>query len=164
MKKILIIALVLGLSLALLGPASAGKKKKKKKAPKPFTSEEVSIELGHPVFNGNSADVLAVTAQEFRAACSIPSSNGFDGYVFEVPAAFQKLSATVEATGTSVTDAASPADMDMYFFDESCAITGAANAEGTDEFGAFLPGTAFIFLHNFTGGPTTAQITIAAMK
>ena len=162
MKKILIIALVFGLSLALLGPASAGKKKKK--GPKPYTSEEVSIELGHPIFYGSSGDILAVTAQEFRAACSIPSSNGFDGYVFEVPAEFQKLAATVEATGTSVTDAASPADMDMYFFDESCAITGAANAAGTDEFGAFLPGTAFIFLHNYTGGPTTAQITIAAMK
>lgn len=163
MKRFLIVLLVLGLSVALLGPASAAKKKKKK-GPKPYKSEEVTMEVGHPIFYSSSGDVMSVTAQEFRRSCSIPSSNGFDGYVFEVPAEFQKIAATVEATGTSVTDPASPADMDMYFFDESCEITGAANAAGTDEFGGLLPGTAFIFLHNYVGGPTTGQITIAAIK
>ncbi|MFN2389757.1 MAG: LVIVD repeat-containing protein [Actinomycetota bacterium] len=158
-KRFLILALVLSLSLALLGPAAAGKKKKK--GPKPYKSEEVSIEVGHPVFHSASGgNIIAVTAQEFFASCSIPSSNGFDGYVFEVPADLQKYSAAVEATGTSVTDAASPADMDMYFYDDACELTGAANTAGTDEVGAILPGTAFIFLHNYTGGPTTASITI----
>ncbi len=161
MKKFLIVALVLGVSLALLGPASAGKKKK---APKPFTTT-ATIEIGHPVFNGASeGSLVAVTGQEFLANCSVPSSNGLDGFVIEVPAPFQKISAMVEASGTAPTDAASPSDMDMYFFDESCGPTGVANAAGTDEFGAILPGTAFIFVHNYTGGPTDAKVTITPTK
>lgn len=161
MKKFLIVALVLGLSVSLLGPASAGKKKK---APKPFVAE-FTVEVGHPVFNGQSeGNVLALTAQEFFASCSVPSSNGFDGFVVEVPEDFRTVAASVTASGTSVTDAASPADMDMYFFDEACEPTGLSNAAGTDEFGGFLPGTAFIFVHNYTGGPTDAKVTITAAK
>lgn len=159
MKRFIVTLLVLGLVVALVGPAGA-KKKKKSKAPKPFVSEEVTMELGHPVANGNSGSLVSVTGQEFLNTCAIPSSNGVDGWVFEVPAAYQKIAASVEATGTSATDAAVPADMDMYFFDEGCTQVGAANAAGTDEFGAINPGTAFIFLHNYTGGPTTGQITI----
>ena len=161
MKKFLVIALVLGLSVSLLGPASAGKKKK---APKPFTAE-FTMEVGHPVFSGaTEGNLVSVTGQEFLATCAVPGSNGFDGYVVEVPADFQTISATVEATGTSATDAAAPADMDMYFFDESCKATGLANAAGTDEYGAILPGTAFIFVHNYTGGPTDSKVTITAVK
>jgi len=161
MKKFLIVALVLGLSVSLLGPASAGKKKK---APKPFTAE-FTMELGHPVLNSATEGSLAsVTGQEFLASCSVPSSNGFDGFVVEVPEALRKTPATVEASGTSVTDAASPADMDMYFFDESCEPTGLANAAGTDEFGAILPGTVFIFVHNYVGGPTDAKLVITPTK
>jgi hypothetical protein len=161
MKKFLILALVLGLSVALLGPASAVKKKKK--APKPFVAE-FTVELGHTVQNGNSGTLVAVTGQEFLNTCAVPTSNGFDGFVVEVPEALRKTPATVEASGTSATDAASPADMDMYFFDESCEPTGLANAPGTDEFGAILPGTVFIFVHNYVGGPTDAKLVITPTK
>ena len=160
MKKLLVLALVLGLVVSIIGPAGA---KKKKKAPKPYVTEEVSIELGHPVFNGNSGTLVSVTAQEFMNTCAVPSSNGVDGWVFEVPAEYQTIAASAEATGTGATDAAAPADMDMYFFDETCKQVGQANAAGTDEFGAINPGVAFIFLHNYTGGPTTGQITLKAL-
>ena len=160
MKKLLVLALVLGLVVSIVGPAGA---KKKKKAPKPFVSEEVTIELGHPVANGNSGSLASVTGQEFLNTCAVPSTNGVDGWVFEVPAEYQKIAASAEATGTSVTDAASPADMDMYFFDETCKQVGQANAAGTDEFGAMSPGVSYIFLHNYTGGPTTGQITLKAL-
>lgn len=161
MKKLLVLALVLGLVVSIVGPAGA---KKKKKAPKPYVTEEVTMELGHPVFNGGSGSLVSVTGQEFLNSCAIPSSNGVDGWVFEVPAAYQKIAASAEAVGTGTTDAAMPADMDMYFFDETCTQVGAANAAGTDEFGAINAGTAFIFLHNYTGGPTTGQITLTPLS
>ena len=162
MKKFLVLLLVLGLVVSIVGPAGA--KKKKKKAVKPYVTEEVEIQAGHPMFNGQSGSLVSVTGQEFLNTCAIPSSNGVDGWVFEVPAAYQKISASAEATGTSVTDAAAPADLDMYFFDDSCTQVGAANAAGTDEFGAMSPGVAFIFLHNYTGGPTTAKITLKPLS
>lgn len=159
MKKLLVLALVLGLVVSIIGPAGA----KKKKAPKPYVTEEVTMELGHPVANGNSGSLVSVTGQEFLNTCAVPSSNGVDGWVFEVPAEYQKIAASAEAVGTGATDSAMPADMDMYFFDETCKQVGQANAAGTDEFGAINPGVAFIFLHNYTGGPTTGQITLKAL-
>lgn len=158
MKKFLVIALVLGLSVSLLGPASAGKKK----APKPY-SEEFTTEIGHPVLNSASeGSLVSVTGQEFLTSCAVPGSNGLDGYVIEVPAPLRTLSSTVEAVETSTS--AVPADLDMYFFSETCEGTGVANAVGTDEFGAILPGTAFIFVHNYTGGPTDSKVTITPVK
>jgi hypothetical protein len=162
MKKLLVLLLVLGLAVSIVGPAGA--KKKKKKAPKPYVTEEVEIQLGHPMNNGNTGTLTSVTGQEFLNTCAIPASNGVDGWVFEVPAEYQKISTSAEATGTSVTDAAAPADLDMYFYDEGCAQVGQANAAGTDEFGAMSPGVAFIFLHNYAGGPTTAKITLKPLS
>lgn len=158
-RKLLILGLVLALCAALVAPAAAAKKKK----PKPYKSEEVTALVGHPVFNGASGSVVAVTAQEFINRCAIPASNGLDGYVFEVPVAYQKIQSSIEAIATGTTDAAQPADVDIYLFDEGCAITGAFNTEGTDESGVLGAGTKYIFLHNYTGGPTTLQFTLKAV-
>lgn len=160
-KKLLILGLVLALAAAFAGPAAAGKKKK---GPKPFKSETITVALGHPVFNGASGTVLAVTAQEFLNTCSIPTSNGLDAAVYEVPAEYQKIQSAIEATGTGTTDAAAPADIDIYLFDESCAATGAFNVAGTSESGVVAPGTAFVVLHNYTGGPTDMQFTLKPYK
>ncbi len=158
-KKLLILGLVLALCAALVGPAAAGKKKK----PKPYKSEEVQTLVGHPIFHSASGSVMAVTAQEFINRCEIPASNGFDGYVFEVPAAYQKIQSSINATGVGTTDAAQAADIDIYLFDDACAITGAFNTVGTDESGVLAAGTKYIFLHNYTGGPTTLQFTLKAL-
>lgn len=153
-KKLLILGLVLALAAALAGPVAA-----KKKGPKPYKSEEVSIEVGHPFFFGTSGTLLGLTPQEFINSCAIPSSNGFDAYVFEVPKDYQKTTAAITATG--VADG-SPveADMDIYLYDSTCTNVGAFNAAGTDESGVMSPGTAFVVVHNYTGGPTTAQISL----
>ena len=68
--------LIAGVLVAtLLVPGSAALAgKKKKKGPKPWTSEELTIGLAHPVFYGNSGDVLSVTAQEFHQTCAIPAT------------------------------------------------------------------------------------------
>ncbi len=157
-KKLLILGLVLALCAALVAPAAAGKKK-----PKPYKSEEVQTLVGHPIFNSASGSVIAVTAQEFINRCEIPTTNGVDGYVFEVPGAYQKIQSAIDATGVGTTDPASPADVDIYLFDEACAIIGAFNAAGTDESGVLAAGTKYIFLHNYIGGPTTLQFTLKAL-
>ena len=53
---VLVATLLLPGSAALTG-------KKKKKGPKPWTSEELTIALAHPVFYGQSGDVMSVTAR-----------------------------------------------------------------------------------------------------
>lgn len=161
-KKLLILGLVLALAAALAGPAAAGKKKKK--GPKPFKSETMTIEIGHPVFNGYSGTVVGITPQEFIQTCALPTTNGVDAAVYEVPADYTKVMASIEATGTGVTDAAAPADIDIYLFDEACAPVGAFNAAGTSEAGVISPGTAYVLLHNYTGGPTDVQFTLKPYK
>ncbi len=154
-KKLLIVGLVLALAAALTAPAAAGKKKKK--GPKPYTSEEVTVQIGHPVFNGASGSVVGVTPQEFLQTCSLPSTNGLDAYVFEVPKPYQKIQASIDATGSAQ---GIDHDIDIYLFDSSCAPVGTFNAAGTDESGVLSAGTAFILLHNYIGGPTTMQFTL----
>lgn len=156
-KKLLIVGLLVALTAALFAPAASAKKKK---GPKPFKSESITVEIGHPMFNGASGSLVGVTPQEFFAGCSIPSSNGFDAAVYEVPKSYKKIPSSIEATGTGVTDAAQAADIDIYLYDSSCAQIGAFNNVGTSESGVLGAGTAFVVLHNYTGGPTEMQFTL----
>ena len=157
-NKMLVAVLLLGLVAALSGPAAAGKKKKVK----PYKSETVTIAAGHPAFYSTSGTLVSVTAQEFLQNCAIPSSNGADAHVFEVPKAYQKITSTIEATGST----ASPAgyDLDLYLYDKSCSNVGVYNAAGTDEYGALGKGTAFIVLHAYAGVQVEAQISLKPSK
>lgn len=159
-KKLLILGLVLALAASFAAPAGA----KKKKGPKPYKSEVVSVQLGHPVFHGASETVVGITPQEFIRTCALPSTNGLDAYVFEVPKDYQKITSEIDATGVGATDAAAPADVDIYLFDSSCAAHGYFNTAGTSEAGVLAPGAAFILLHNYTGGPTDLQFTLKPYK
>jgi hypothetical protein len=145
---------MVALVATLAGPAAA---KKKKKQPKPYTSEVVSIQLAHPVFNGQSETVVGVTAQEFIQSCAIPGSNGLDAYVWEVPAEYQKIESTIVATGS---DPAIDYDLDIYLFDAECNLTAPFNTESADEYGALLKDTAFILVHNYLTGPVSVQIEL----
>lgn len=159
-KKLMILGLVLALAAALAAPAAAAKKK----GPKPYKSEVIKVLTGHPVFNSASGTVVGVTPQEFINRCALPATNGVDAAVFEVPKDYQKITSQIEATGVGVTDAASPADIDIYLFDSSCAPNGIFNSPGTSESGVLASGTAFILLHNYTGGPTDVQFTLKPVK
>ena len=154
MKKLIAVTV----ALAIMVAPSAALAGKKKKGPKPFVSETVSIAAGHPVFNGNSGTVVSLTAQEFINTCAIPSSNGFDAYVFEVPAEYQKIEAQLEATGAPGLPYAY--DIDVYTFDSSCAPTSAQNTAGTDQSGYLFKGTAFVLVHNYEPGPVDVQLTL----
>jgi len=152
MRKLIAVAAALAIVVA---PSSAFAGKKK---PKPYTSEKVSIAMGHPVFNGASGSVAAVTAAEFLGRCAVPATNGLDAYVFEVPKQYQKLQAELEVTGVAGLPYAY--DMDVYLFDSSCTLTSAQNSPGTDQSGFLLKGTAFVLVHNYEPGPVEAQLTL----
>ena len=163
MKKTLALLLTLGLAASLAAPASAAKKKAK--GPKPYKSEEVTIELGHTVSYGNSGTIVGVTAQEFINSCAIPNSNGLDSYVWEVPADYKNVQAAITALGSG---SAPGYDLDIVFFDDSCGITFASQSTSSNESAIMPKGTAFILIYNFGApespvggsGPATARFEL----
>ena len=153
MKRLIAFAVVASLALSVT-PALAGKKK-----PKPYKSETVSTGIPHTVAYNSTGSVNAVTAKEFETSCSLPSSNGFDGYVFEIPKDYRAIQASLEAAGSSA--GAASYDLDVYMYDASCKNTLASQATGTDESAVIPKGTAFVFVHNYLGDPNTqVQITL----
>jgi hypothetical protein len=141
---ILALALVVGMQ-----PATAAPKKKKK--PKPYKSEEVTLGIAHTVVYGNTGSVNSVTAKEFENRCAAPASNGLDAYVFEVPKAYRKIQAFVEAVGSP--SQAINYDIDMFLYDANCAVTLAYQAVGNDESGVLAKGTAWVLIHSYEGEP-----------
>lgn len=158
LKKILISAVAASLVVAPVGAGALAKGKKK--APKPYVSEEITIEMGHPAFHGNSGTLLTVTAQEFIRTCAIPTTNGVDAAVYEIPADYRGVAATIKAIGTGAS--VQPHDLDIYLYDESCTEAGFYNATGTDEIGILTPEAAFVVLHNYSPGPVTAHMELTA--
>lgn len=152
MKKLIALTVALAIMVAPT-TALAGKKK----GPKPYTSDSVSIQAGHTVLNGQSGSIVGVTAQEFINTCSVPATNGFDAYVFEVPADYQKIEAELEAVGAGGVYAY---DLDVYTFDSSCAMNSIQNSPGTDQTGYLLKGTAFVLVHNYEPGPIDVTLTL----
>lgn len=142
---------LLVLLVAMIQPATAGKRKPKVK---PYKSEEVTVGLAHPVFFGQTGEVNTVTAKEFENSCAIPASNGLDAYIFEVPAAYQTISATVKAVGTAVTPAGY--DLDIYMYDKDCNVKIASNVEGTDETGIMPAGISYLLVQNYLGEPNVS--------
>jgi hypothetical protein len=148
MKKTLTLLLTVALAASLSGPAAAAKKKK---GPKPYKSEEVTIQLGHTVQYGNSGTVVGITGQEFINSCAIPNSNGVDAYVWEVPESYKNVDATITAFGSGGT---AGYDLDIFLFNESCEVTFASQTTSSDETAIMAKGTAFILIHNF-GSPSS---------
>lgn len=148
-RKMLISLLVGALALGLSAmPATAGKKK-----PKPYKSEAHLLAVSHTMLQASTGERNNVTLREFENTCAIPTTQGLDAVVFEVPAEYQKINSSV-TTGTTATQA-----FDLYFvmYDKDCqhkftygavgSVT-AANASGT-----MPPGIAYVGIANFGGEP-----------
>ena len=149
MKRTLALLLTIAVAATLSGPASAAKKKPK--GPKPYKSEEVTIQLGHSVHYGNSGTIVALTAQEFMNSCAIPNTNGIDAYVWEVPADYKNVDAMISAFGSG---GSAGYDLDIFLFDDSCQITFASQNTSADEVTMMAKGTAYILIYNF-GAPAS---------
>ncbi|MGI8773987.1 MAG: hypothetical protein ACR2KQ_03055 [Actinomycetota bacterium] len=161
-RKLLIVGLVLAIAAAFGAPAAAAKKKKKK-GPKPYKSEEVTVDVGHPVVYGNSGTVVGLTPQEFINTCSLPSSNGFDAYVWEVPEPYQGKEALISVVGQpNAAGDVLPYDLDIYLFNDACEPILAFNPPSTDESGSLTRETAYILVHNYAGDPVTFHYELKA--
>ena len=147
-RKIVIVGVIL--ALALMSPAADAAKKPKAK---PYKSEDVSLLIAHPIAYGNTGSINSITAKEFENSCAVPSSNGLDGYVFEVPKQFLKMDAQIDAIGAAPGTAGY--DLDIYLYNADCQPTLAFNSTGTDETGLLPKGTPWIFVHNYLGDPNT---------
>jgi hypothetical protein len=155
LKKILNTVVTASLVAAPVGAGALAKGKKK--GPKPYVSPEMTIQVGHPAFHGNSGTLLTVTAQEFINTCAIPASNGADAAVFELPAEYKGIEARIDAIGSGSNV---PHDLDIYLFDDACQEVGVYNATGTDEVGILSAETAYVLLHNYTGDPVTTHFEL----
>lgn len=158
-KKVVVMLAAAALVAAPVGTGALAAKKKK--GPKPYVSPEITIRTGHPAAHSQSGTLLTVTAQEFIRTCSLPASNGVDAAVYEVPADYEGLTASIKALGAG---AAAPYDLDLYLYDDSCTEVAVYNPTNTDEVGILTPDTAFILVHNYQPGPVTAHIELRASK
>lgn len=101
---------------------------------------------------GGVWDDRNITGNEFRNTCSIPASQGVDGYVVELSDAISAVTSTVLVSGSNAEG--SGHDLDMYFFDAGCASTGASTHNSTtpqgrndgSERGVFSAGTKYVLV------------------
>ena len=155
MRRAIVVALIAGLlGGALVAPADA-----KKKKPKPVKfSTTGTLAVGHPA----TVEVEAgVTRSEFLNSCSIPQSQGLDGYVIELPANVSKVNSNVELSGS---DAAGILDLDMYFFNETCDATGAISTTALNEVGLMAAGTKYVLVSAFFGADADFTFSSVSTK
>ncbi|HEX2295882.1 MAG TPA: hypothetical protein VHN37_11290 [Actinomycetota bacterium] len=145
MRRLLVGALAACLLVGgAVAPAGAAKKKKPKKPPVTF-EESGALAIGHP------ADVEAetnVTRTAFLQSCAIPETQGTDGYVIALPPEITAVNSNVTIAGG---DATGFHDLDLYFFDEACASTGALSTDSVDEFGLMPAGTSYVLVTAYLG-------------
>jgi extracellular elastinolytic metalloproteinase len=73
-----------------------------------------------------STDITAVTANAFKAACAVPPApaQGADSWVTKLPDRFGDGALKFEVRGGGT----APYDLDLYFYDTSCALLGTASS------------------------------------
>ena len=160
MRRSLIVVLAAALALGAIGAPSAMAKKKKKKKPVPVTktitfTQEGTITAPAP----SSAASKGVTEAEFTAAnncASPPASQGFDGYVVELPADYRLGTATLEVLGS---DATGEYDLDVYFYDSACSLMEPYMTDGADATGPIPGGAQWAVIDLFVGANASFKLT-----
>ncbi len=124
----------------------------------PFT-DSGTIAVGNPVMGDPTGlqHVSGVTANEFEQTCTAPpASQGVDAWVSALPSGFGDGVHTVTVTGEET-----PAghDIDLYFYDASCAMIGSIATAGANESGVIPGGTAYVVTHLWTGADVPFTLT-----
>lgn len=88
-----------------------------------------------------------VTKREFRTLCAIPTSQGLEAYVVQLPDALSNIAGDVRVEWAQPTPYN---DIYMEFYGPDCAFIGAAGlydgSDGTTEVGSFPAGTRYILI------------------
>ena len=124
----------------------------------PTPPDEPVTDEGTIVGSNPTGDVTqGVTGVDFSTSCLMPpASQGADGWVTEVPDSFGDGKHAVEVTGTSV---AGTHDLDLYFYDASCALIGSAASSSADEAGALPSGTKYVLSQLYLGAAVDIVLT-----
>jgi hypothetical protein len=105
-------------------------------------------------------NVFGVTGTELNTACTFPpASQGADGWVTKLPAGFSDGLHSVSVKGTSDADATAGHDLDLYFLDSSCQLTGSAATAAADESAVIPPGSVYVLTQLYTGANVTVALT-----
>ena len=109
------------------------------------------------------AFVNGVTVTEFRSNCAVPpTTQGFDGYVIELPSRMRGVAATVKLQsspgGSLIRDAY------MLFFDRSCRYKGQAGWYSEDDTGSIEAGTAYILVSASKGAQIRFTLKVEATR
>ena len=138
-RRIIVLGLSLSLLTAISGPAATA-------APVPFTTTG-SIATSD-VVDAWIVGPTSVTVREFAATCAIPTTQGFDAFVIELPSEMSRAAADVRVDWSA---AASAHNVHMWFANARCGTTGHAGAYNsvlgeTHEEGTFPRDTKYVLV------------------
>ena len=116
-------------------------------------TETFTIAAGNP-----TGDVTqGVTGTELTTSCvAPPASQGADGWVSNVSEGFDDGVHTVTAAG----DSAAPYDLDIYFYNSSCVLTGDAASASADESGVIPSGAKYVLTQLYLGVNVPVTLTM----
>lgn len=102
-----------------------------------------------------------VTKREFRTLCAIPTSQGVEAYVVQLPDALSNIAGDARVEWAQPTPSN---DIYMEFYGPDCAFIGAAGLydgfDGRMEVGSFPAGTHYILVSATT--PALVEFTLTA--
>jgi hypothetical protein len=115
-----------------------------------------TIVAGNPSI-GTADDVTGVTATAFKSGCQVPAApgQGADGWVTKLPESFGDGAHKVEVRGGGP----APYDVDLYFYDASCALIGSAASSAADESGTLPSGTRYVLTQLWLGAAVPITLT-----
>lgn len=96
-----------------------------------------------------------ITALDLQNTCTFPpGSQGSDGWVTELPDSFGDGLHQVAVTGSSP----APYDLDLYFYDAECQLTGSAASSAADAAGTLPGGTKYVVSHLWSGAGVDVEV------
>ncbi|MEO6413974.1 MAG: M36 family metallopeptidase [Pedococcus sp.] len=130
--------------------------------PDPAFTDSGSIAAPNPAAGDPTGlqNVFGVTGTEMNTACTFPpASQGADGWVTKFPLGFSDGLHSVSVTGTSDADATIGHDLDLYFLDSACQLTGSVATAAADESAVIPPGSVYLLTHLYTGANVAVAVT-----
>ena len=103
-------------------------------------------------------NVFGATGTEMNTACRFPPvSQGADAWVSKLPSGFADGLHSVTVKGQS--DPVVGHDLDLYFLDSKCGLTGNSATANADESAIIPPGTVYVLSQLWTGANVAVTVT-----